>query len=225
MSADLEGKVILVTGAGSGIGEACAKRIAAGGARVAVVDRDKAAAERVAEEIASSGGEAVAVVADVAEEDSVAAMIKEIVDRFGHLDGAVNNAGVSGAFSTVGRLLARRLAPRHARQPRRRVPVRARGDPRDARQRRRRDREHGVRARGRRLSGAGRLRDVQARADRADPHGRARPCRRRHPGQRGRPGVHPHAAVGEDDGPRADRRDGAPARCSGAGAGRRRSPR
>jgi NAD(P)-dependent dehydrogenase (short-subunit alcohol dehydrogenase family) len=98
MSADLEGKVILVTGAGSGIGEACAKRIAAGGARVAVVDRDKAAAERVAEEI---GGEAVAVVADVAEEDSVAAMIKEVVDRFGHLDGAVNNAGVSGAFSTV----------------------------------------------------------------------------------------------------------------------------
>jgi NAD(P)-dependent dehydrogenase (short-subunit alcohol dehydrogenase family) len=101
MSADLEGKVILVTGAGSGIGEACAKRIAAGGARVAVVDRDKAAAERVAEEIASSGGEAVAVVADVAEEDSVAAMIKAVVDRFGHLDGAVNNAGVSGAFSTV----------------------------------------------------------------------------------------------------------------------------
>ena len=53
MSADLEGKVILVTGAGSGIGEACAKRIAAGGARVAVVDRDKAGAERVAEEIAA----------------------------------------------------------------------------------------------------------------------------------------------------------------------------
>jgi 2-dehydro-3-deoxy-L-rhamnonate dehydrogenase (NAD+) len=101
MSADLDGKVILVTGAGSGIGEACAKRIAAGGARVAVVDRNKAAAERVAEEIASSGGEALAVVADVAEEDSVAAMIKEIVDQFGHLDGAVNNAGVSGAFSTV----------------------------------------------------------------------------------------------------------------------------
>ena len=99
MSGDLEGKVVLVTGAGSGIGEACAKRIAAGGAHVAVVDRDRAAAERVAEEI---GGSAVAVVADVAEEDSVAAMIKEVVDRFGHLDGAVNNAGVSGAFSTVG---------------------------------------------------------------------------------------------------------------------------
>jgi NAD(P)-dependent dehydrogenase (short-subunit alcohol dehydrogenase family) len=102
MSADLEGKVILVTGAGSGIGEACAKRIAAGGARVAVVDRDEAAAERVTAEIASAGGEALAVVADVAEEDSVAAMIKQIVDHFGHLDGAVNNAGVSGAFSAVG---------------------------------------------------------------------------------------------------------------------------
>jgi NAD(P)-dependent dehydrogenase (short-subunit alcohol dehydrogenase family) len=102
MSADLEGKVILVTGGGSGIGEACAKRLAAGGARVAVVDRDQAAAERVAGEISSAGGEALAVVADVAEEDSVAAMIKQIVDRFGHLDGAVNNAGVSGAFSSVG---------------------------------------------------------------------------------------------------------------------------
>jgi NAD(P)-dependent dehydrogenase (short-subunit alcohol dehydrogenase family) len=101
MSADLDGKVILVTGAGSGIGEACAKRIAAGGARVAVVDRDKAAADRVADEISASGAEAVAVVADVAEEDSVAAMVKAVVDRFGHLDGAVNNAGVSGAFSTV----------------------------------------------------------------------------------------------------------------------------
>jgi 2-dehydro-3-deoxy-L-rhamnonate dehydrogenase (NAD+) len=102
MSADLEGKVILVTGAGSGIGEACAKRIAAGGARVAVVDRDQAAAERVTAEISDAGGEALAVVADVAEEDSVAAMIKQTVDRFGHLDGAVNNAGVSGAFSAVG---------------------------------------------------------------------------------------------------------------------------
>jgi 2-dehydro-3-deoxy-L-rhamnonate dehydrogenase (NAD+) len=97
--ADLEGKVVLVTGAGSGIGEACARRAAQGGARVAVIDIDEAAAQKVAGDIA---GEAIGVQSDVAEEDSVARMVAEVVDRFGRLDGAVNNAGVSGGFFTVG---------------------------------------------------------------------------------------------------------------------------
>ena len=98
MSDDLDGKAVLVTGAGSGIGEACAHRVASGGGRVAVVDIDEAAAQRVADDI---GGEAFGLQADVAEEASVAAMVQQVVDRFGHLDGAVNNAGVSGEHLDV----------------------------------------------------------------------------------------------------------------------------
>ena len=97
--ADLDGKVVLVTGAGSGIGEACAHRAAAGGARVAVVDITRDAAERVASEI---GGDARAIEADVAEEGSVAEMVATVVGQFGRLDGAINNAGIGGAHFAVG---------------------------------------------------------------------------------------------------------------------------
>jgi len=102
MPGELEGKVVLVTGAGSGIGEACARRIAAGGGRVAVVAIDDAAARKVAREISDSGAEAQGIEADVADESSVEQMVQAVVDGFGRLDGAVNNAGVSGRhFATA----------------------------------------------------------------------------------------------------------------------------
>jgi 2-dehydro-3-deoxy-L-rhamnonate dehydrogenase (NAD+) len=96
---DLEGKVVLVTGGGAGIGEACARRASAGGARVAVADLDEAAARQVAGDI---GDRALAVQADVGDEASVAAMVRATVERFGRLDGAINNAGLSGRYAKVG---------------------------------------------------------------------------------------------------------------------------
>lgn len=90
----LAGKAIIVTGGGGGIGAAAARRFAESGARVAVVDRQAAAAEEVVSEITASGGTALAIIADVSAEEDVRAMVARTVQAFGRLDGAFNNAGV-----------------------------------------------------------------------------------------------------------------------------------
>ena len=93
MSGRLDGKVALVTGGGSGIGRACVARLVADGARVAVADVRTEAAEEVA---ATHGDAAIALTADVTDEEQVAAMVGQVVDGLGRLDVAVNNAGVGG---------------------------------------------------------------------------------------------------------------------------------
>ena len=85
-------KVIVVTGAGIGIGRAIAEAFADEGGRVAVVDRDAAAAAAVADDIGST--RALAVSADVTSQDETRAMAGTIADRFGRIDVLVNNAGV-----------------------------------------------------------------------------------------------------------------------------------
>ena len=91
-----EGRTVLVTGGGSGIGEACCLRLAAEGAKVAVLDVNAKAAERVAERIRDQRGEAAAITVDVADPAAVEAAVGEAVHRLGPLTLAVNNAGIGG---------------------------------------------------------------------------------------------------------------------------------
>ncbi len=92
MAGRLDGKVALITGAGSGIGRASAQRFAAEGAQVVVVDL-KGVDETVAA-IEAAGGEALALGTDVADEEAVAAMAAAALERFGKVDVLMNNAGV-----------------------------------------------------------------------------------------------------------------------------------
>ena len=92
----LFGKVAVVTGASSGIGAATAIELGRLGARVVLAARNRERLERVAEEIAKSGGEAIAFVRDITEANAVEGMVGTAMDRYGRLDYAVNNAGATG---------------------------------------------------------------------------------------------------------------------------------
>ncbi|EFC81515.1 SDR family NAD(P)-dependent oxidoreductase [Parafrankia sp. EUN1f] len=91
---DLAGRVAFVTGAGSGIGAACARRLSAAGAYVVIADRDGEAAKEVAVQIEAAGGETLVTVVDVADPEAVAGAVQTAFELQGRLDLAVNNAGV-----------------------------------------------------------------------------------------------------------------------------------
>ncbi len=90
----LDGKVIMVTGAGCGIGSATACLLAAHGAHVVVSDFDVVAGQKTKALIAKAGGSAHFIAANVSEEEDVEALVRQTVDVFQRLDGAVNNAGI-----------------------------------------------------------------------------------------------------------------------------------
>ncbi|GAB3211865.1 short-chain dehydrogenase/reductase [Nocardia tengchongensis] len=96
MRYSVNGKVVLITGAGQGIGRELAAILSRRGARVIVADIDAATAKSTALELGADG-----VVADVADRDRMAAVVAEVVDRYGRLDVVVANAGVTPAPATL----------------------------------------------------------------------------------------------------------------------------
>jgi len=98
----LEGKVAIVTGAGSGLGEAISVLFAKNGATVVLADLDVDGAERVLRQIEDGGGTARVVRTDVSRPDDAEALVDAAVQGFGRLDIAVNNAGIGGPTAPVG---------------------------------------------------------------------------------------------------------------------------
>lgn len=90
-----DGKVVIVTGAGNGIGLVIAKQFASEGAKVVVGDINDSAGARAAKEIVDLGGSAFSITTDVSDEKQVETLVEKVVGQFGSIDVLVNNAGIS----------------------------------------------------------------------------------------------------------------------------------
>jgi NAD(P)-dependent dehydrogenase (short-subunit alcohol dehydrogenase family) len=101
MDLSLAGRVAVVTGGGSGIGEAACYALAEAGAAVAVVDLRSEPAKAVAERITAQGGKALALAADVSDEEGISAAITQAATTFGGLDVVFANAGINGMQTPI----------------------------------------------------------------------------------------------------------------------------
>lgn len=98
---EFKDKVVLITGAGSGIGRVAAKNYAAEGAKVVVSDINAPNGEKVVKEIEAANGTALFIEADVSNYEAVQDLVQQTVTHFGRLDIAVNNAGIGGAMTNT----------------------------------------------------------------------------------------------------------------------------
>jgi len=94
MSQNIEGKVVVITGASSGLGEATARHLSEKGAKVALAARRTERIESLADEINDNGGQALAVTTDVTEREQVDELVDKATDEFGRIDVMLNNAGL-----------------------------------------------------------------------------------------------------------------------------------
>lgn len=95
MKIDLSGRTAVITGASRGLGKSMAEALSEAGAQVALVARDVQRLESVRDEITGRGGTAAVFVADVTREDDVASVARAIIERFGHAQILINNAGMN----------------------------------------------------------------------------------------------------------------------------------
>ncbi|MBY4613278.1 SDR family NAD(P)-dependent oxidoreductase [Rhizobium redzepovicii] len=95
------GKTVLITGAGTGMGRAAALRLVAEGAELVLVGRRPEPINRLLGEIEASGGAAIAIAGDIADNEAVAAIVEKTIARFGRLDAVFANAGVLGEFKPL----------------------------------------------------------------------------------------------------------------------------
>ncbi len=93
-SNNIEGKVVVITGASSGLGEATARHLAAQGAIIALGARRVERIDQIAKDITANGGKAIAVATDVTNADAVQALVNKAVEAFGRIDVMINNAGL-----------------------------------------------------------------------------------------------------------------------------------
>lgn len=101
---EFQGKVALVTGAGSGIGKATALRLAAGGARVVVLSRTEDEIAAVRDQIVGAGGTALAVTADISHEAEMRVAVERTIAAYNRLDIVVANAGINGIWAPIDEL-------------------------------------------------------------------------------------------------------------------------
>src|SRR5690606_18061159 len=101
MMGRLDGKVVIITGGGSGIGAARARLFVTEGARDGICDLERGEVNAVVYELTARGGEALGMVADVSNSEQVKTFVDAVIDRFGRLDGLFSNAGISGRGNVV----------------------------------------------------------------------------------------------------------------------------
>ena len=101
MASGLEGQVAIVTGAGAGIGLACADRLARAGTAVCIADIDAEAATSAAGMLENAGHRCISITADISDSDQVAALFQQTAERLGPVTIAVNNAGVGAPLTPL----------------------------------------------------------------------------------------------------------------------------